>query len=230
MKTFLTVCGITFTLLTTIPTFAGQAEIDQIEQAAGVLDVKTLHQLSQQTHDYDQALAYYRLALSLNLKGQSSEASDALDKAMSVLETLDQTKPDDVEIKTLLSQVYGYKIAIAPMKGIYYGPKAGDKLAEAEALAPNNPRVHLIKGIAKYNTPAMFGGSIKAASDAFDQALVAFEQDQYSNYHWGHAETYTWRGLIKLQNGEVDAAKKDWQLALNLKPDYGWAKMLIDQN
>ena len=230
MKTFLKVSCVTVTLLTTLPTFAGQVEIDQIEQAAGVLDVKTLAQLSENTQDYDQALAYYRLALSLNLKGQTSEASDALDKAMSLLETLDQSSPNDVEIKTLLSQVYGYKIALAPLKGIYYGPKAGDKLSEAEALAPNNPRVQLVKGIAKYNTPAMFGGSIKAASDAFEQALVAFEQDQYSNYHWGHAETYTWRGLIKLQNGEVDAAKKDWQLALNLNPDYGWAKMLIAQN
>ncbi|MDC2889809.1 tetratricopeptide repeat protein [Psychrosphaera algicola] len=41
------------------------------------------------------------------------------------------------------------------------------------------------------------------------------------------AETYTWRGLISMQQGDVEKAKNDWEQALTINPDYGWAKMLL---
>lgn len=209
---------------------AGQAEIDQIEQAAGTLNTIKLQSIATTMIGYDQALAYYRLALSANLTGKTKQAVKAIDQAIELLEQLDESSINDVEIKALLAQVYGYKIAIEPMKGIYYGQKSNAILSEAETLAPNNPRVQLVIGISKLNTPAMFGGSREAAYQAFDKAITAYATDEYSNYNWGYAETYTWRGLVHMQKGNTDQAKQDWQLALNINPDYGWAKMLLAQN
>lgn len=209
---------------------AGQQEINQIEQAASTLDTPRLQALAKTVSGYDLALAEYRLALSFNLKGNGDEAKNWINQAMATLESLEQTHPENAEVKALLAQVYGYKIALEPMKGIYYGPKSNATLAEAESLAPNNPRVHLIKGIGKLNTPPLFGGSVEEAEKAFAQALTAFEQDQYSNYHWGQAETYTWKGLVKMRGGDIEQAKQNWQMALQIDPNYGWAKSLMAQH
>lgn len=225
-----TLITLAITLQISFSAVAGQAEIDQIEQAAGVLNIAKLQSISTQVNGYEQALAYYRIGLSANLTGQTEQAINAIDQAIELLEQLDESSIDDVEIKALLAQVYGYKIALEPIKGMYYGPKSNTTIAAAETLAPNNPRVQLVKGISKLNTPAMFGGSDKAAFQAFDKAIHAYATDQNSNYHWGYAEAYTWRGLVQLQKGDSDKAKQDWQLALNINPNYGWAKMLLAQN
>ena len=209
---------------------AGQTEIDQIEAAAAQLDVATLTQLQTELQGYDLALAKYRLSLSANLKDDSNTAKKAINEAMELLETLDEQTPEQVEIKALLAQVYGYKIALEPMKGIYYGPKSQSMLAKAEAIDANNPRVLLVKGIGAINTPAMFGGSEKVAFESFSDAINQFSKDTYSNYHWGHAEAHTWRGMMHMQRGDLELAKKDWQKALDIDPNYGWAYSLLAQH
>jgi tetratricopeptide (TPR) repeat protein len=226
-KTLLT---LTISLQLSFTAVAGQADIDQIEQAAATLNVTELQTITTQVTAYDKALAYYRISLSANLMGKTELANQSIDQSIELLEQLDSSTPNDVEIKALLAQVYGYKIALEPIKGMYFGPKSNAKLAEAETLAANNTRVLLVKGIGKLNTPPMFGGSSEGAYQAFDKAILAYANDQDSGYHWGYAETYTWRGLVHMQNGEADKAKQDWQLALNINPDYGWAKMLLAQN
>ncbi|WP_159822089.1 tetratricopeptide repeat protein [Colwellia sp. 20A7] len=226
-----TLITLAVTLQMSFSAVAAQAGIDQIEKAASVLDIPTLQSIATNVSDYDQALAYYRLGLSAHLKGQNALAITAIDQAIKLLEQLNESFINNVEVKALLAQVYGYKIALEPMKGVNYGPKSNAIISEAEALAPNNPRVQLVIGISKLNTPEMFGGSREAAYQAFDKAITAYNNaDKNANYNWGHAETYTWRGLIHMKKGEVELAKQDWQLALNITPDYGWAKMLLAQN
>ena len=234
MKNALSTTAFAFTLVSglamTHTAHAGQYEIDQIEAAASQLDLTELQQLSQQMQGYDLALNQYRIALSANLTGQKDLASKAIDEAMTLLEKLDAESPESPEIKALLAQVYGYKIAISPLKGVYYGPKAGEALQQAKALAPNNPRVHLVAGISAFNTPAMFGGSIEVALSSFSKAIEAYKMDGQSDYHWGHAETFTWRGLVHQQQGDMQEARADWQKALEIEPGYGWANMLIAKN
>ncbi len=209
---------------------AGQAEIDQIEQATASLNISGLQNIQMEMAGYDKALAYYRTGLSANLMGQEQLALTSINQAIELLEQLDTATPNDVEIKALLAQVYGYKIALKPMQGMSLGKKSNQTLAAAEALAPNNPRVLLVKGISKLNTPAMFGGSTEAAYQAFADAIANYPSDVNSGYHWGHAETYTWRGLVNMQQGQTELAKQDWQAALEIDPNYGWAHMLLSKN
>ena len=208
-------------------THAGQNEINQIETAVASLDVKKLKSISKDMSGYDLALAKYRTSLSANLTKQEELAGDALDESMEILEELNDLQPDNVEVKALLAQVYGYKIALSPIKGMYYGPKAQSMLAEAEKLDPNNPRVLLVKGISAANTPPMFGGDKDEAMKAFEQAIEQYEEDQYSDYHWGYAETYTWRGVLMYKQGDKAQAQADWQKAIEVEPGYGWAQSLI---
>lgn len=207
--------------------FSGQSEIDQIEVATSSLNIEELKKLSSQYSGYDAALANYRLSMSANLREQSDLAEEALDASIEILEQLDQEQPQSAEVKALLAQTYGFKIALNPIKGIIYGSKSQSTLDAAEKLAPANPRVLLIKGIGAVNTPPMFGGSTELALAAFNQAIDAYKEDTYSNFYWGHSEAYTWRGLLHSQQGEQEKAIADWQQALNINPNYGWAHSLL---
>lgn len=230
MKTLTTSVALIATLFLPLTSMAGQTEIDQIEQAASSLNIKQLSQYSETFNGYDKALGLYRLGLSHNLMGQQAKAKPAIDQSISILESLEQTDPDNVEVKALLAQVYGYKVSLEPLKGAYYGIKSGKTIEQAESLAPNNPRVMLVKGIGKLNTPEMFGGSIEVAKASFEKAIAGFEDDQYSDYHWGEAEAYTWLGMVEMQQGDAAKAKANWKQALVINPNYGWAKMLLAQN
>ncbi len=208
---------------------ANQVDIDNIEQAAMQLNSIELVSLTKQTSGYDQALAYYRLAISQNLQSQSKEASQNLDLAIEQLENITKQDENDDEAWALLAQVYGLKIAYQPMKAAYYGPKSGKALAAALAINHENPRVYLVQGISLYNTPAMFGGSKSAALSAFNQSIALYHQDS-SDTAWGQAEVHVWRGLTNLALNQTDQALTDWYSALAIEPNYGWAKMLISQN
>ena len=128
-KTLLT---LTISLQLSFTAIAGQADIDQIEQAAATLNVTELQTITTQVTGYDKALAYYRTGLSANLMGKTEQANQSIDQSIELLEQLDSSTPDDVEIKALLAQVYGYKISLEPIKGMYFGPKSNAKLAEAD--------------------------------------------------------------------------------------------------
>ena len=209
--------------------FSGQVEINQIEEAASVLNVAELKVMSESFAGYDKGLGLYRLGLSHSLMGDNESAKVAIDASIVVLEELAEEESNNVEVKALLAQVYGFKISLEPLKGAYYGMKSSSLLNEAESLAASNPRVQLVKGIAKYNTPPMFGGGQDDAKQAFEKAIVAFEDDEYSNFHWGEAEAYTWLGLIKHQQGDKASAQADWEKALTINPNYGWPKMLLEK-
>ncbi len=229
-KIKITLTAILFTGLMSSTAIAGQDNIDRVELAASALNLKDLKQLSTELDGYDAALANYRLAVTANLTKQSDDAEVAIDKAMEILEQLQLEQPGSAEVNALLAQVYGYKIALSPIKGVIYGAKSHNTLEKAKEVAPNNPRVLLVTGIGAVNTPPMFGGSTEVAMEAFNKAVVAYENDLYSDHYWGHAEAYTWRGMLHSQQGKNDKAIADWQKALDIQPGYGWAKSLLTQH
>ncbi|WP_286234905.1 tetratricopeptide repeat protein [Thalassotalea sediminis] len=222
--------SILFTLLFSSSVLADQASVDAIEQAAMTMNLSTLKQLVTQTTDYDKALAYYRLAIIQSTNAKTEAANTSLDNAIDQLVTLTEQNPEDAESWALLAQVYGYKISFSPLKAAYYGPKSGVALSNAYELAPNNPRVHLIKAISEYNTPAMFGGSKKAAIKSLDKAIELFQFDNAVDTKWGHAEAYVWRGLSQLDISETANAIADWRQATEISPNYSWPQFLIEQN
>jgi len=221
---------IAITLFICSYSYADQASIDSIEQAFMQLNSQQLIQLSNQSEGYDKALAYYRLAVSQNLQAKPQKANASLEQAITLLEEITSQSENNDEAWALLAQVYGLKIAYEPMKGAYYGPKSGQALSKALAINNENPRTHLVLGISKYNTPTMFGGSKEAALKALNKAISLYSDSQASDIRWGKAEAYVWRGLTQLELGQKEQALNDWQTALSIEPNYGWAQMLSQQN
>ena len=229
-------CALSIALISALSTaslstqaLAGQDDINAIERAANQLDTNAISQQLENLQGYDLAFAHYRLAVIAHVANSESDTLAALDSAISVLNKLRIQEPSNPEVLALLAQVYGYKAGLQPFKAMYYGMKSNDALTKAQQLAPKNPRVLLVSGIIKANTPALFGGSNEKAEQAFSQAIEAFSHGSTSDYHWGYADAYTWRGVIHSKNGDTDLAKVDWQAALSVQPDFGWASSLLQK-
>jgi len=189
MKTLLLLSSLT---LACTPAFAASnssSNIAEADKAANTLNIDKLQQLSTVTQDYEAAYANYRLAISANVMGQKTMAENALASAQASLETLTNSQAD-AESLALLSSVYGMQIALDNSKGAALGIKSANAIAQAEQLAPLNPRVTLVKAIAAYNTPAMFGGSMQVAKTLASSAIERFRPKltlgaDWPNKNWG---------------------------------------------
>ncbi|MCU8013743.1 tetratricopeptide repeat protein [Shewanella sp. SM74] len=228
MKTLLLASSFMLISTHTFAATPSNTNITNVDAASNAMNLTQLQQLSGSTQDYDKAYANYRLAISANVMGQKTLASSALSAAQTTLEAL-ETSQANVESLALLSSVYGMQIALDNSKGATLGMKSAKAIASAEQLEPQNPRVALVKAIAAYNTPAIFGGSMQNAKTLATTAIERFAQP-CDNICWGEAEAYTWRGLAKQELGDSQGAIEDWQQAIKVQADYGWAKFLLQQN
>lgn len=227
-KLHILLTAILITVGYTASSHADQTNILAIEQALTSSDLETLSKLSHELTGYEAAFANYRLAMCANNKQQSDLAKSSINTSIEQLEALDKSQTSNAEVKALLAMAYGYKISLQPHKAMYLGPKSLEKIESAEALENTNPRVLLAKGLNKAHTPAIFGGDRDEAIQILSQSIEAFSKDD-SDYQWGHAEAYTWRGIMHQQKEQAELAKADWEMALNVAPNYGWAKVLLDQ-
>ncbi|MBS0042607.1 hypothetical protein KFE26_09875 [Shewanella sp. M16] len=228
MKTLLLASSFVLISTNSFAATPSNTNITNVDAASNAMNLTQLQQLSGSTQDYDKAYANYRLAISANVMGQKTLASSALSAAQTTLEAL-ETSPANAESLALLSSVYGMQIALDNSKGATLGMKSAKAIASAEQLEPQNPRVALLKAIAAYNTPAIFGGSMQNAKTLATTAIERFAQP-CDNICWGEAEAYTWRGLAKQELGDSQGAIEDWQQAIKVQADYGWAKFLLQQN
>ncbi len=209
---------------------ADQAIIDNINKASDHFNLSELTQIEKSSTGYDQAYANYRLGLANMTQQKMPEAGAYFVQASTALETQLQAFPEDVESMALLASIYGLRISTEAANATVLGPKSYELLVKANEISPNNPRLQLIQGIIKYNTPAMYGGNKTIAFNYFENAIKHYPADLNSGFYWGHEEAYVWRGLAKVEQGNTQAAVSDFKQALAINPSYTWAKILIDQN
>lgn len=137
---------------------------------------------------------------------------------------------DFADAHSLLSSLYGNKIATAPLLGMSLGPKSGVEMQKAIALQPANPRNYLIAGWSAYFTPKMWGGGKDKAKKNYERAVLLF--DSFKVEHpvypdWGHEEVYAWLGLLSTELKEFEQAEVNYQKALAINPDYSWVKFVL---
>ncbi|MCT7941262.1 hypothetical protein [Shewanella holmiensis] len=221
MKTLLLVSSLIFVSYSTM------ASIEQIDTAANTLNIAELKQYSVNAVDYEKAYANYRLAITANIVGQIGLAAQSLNSAQLTLETILNSHAN-ADTQALLAAVYGMQIAVDNSKGTEYGMKAATLLQQANQLEPQNPRVSLVRAINAFYTPSIMGGGLDKTTLLATQAIEQFDLP-CDTFCWGHAEAYTWRGLAKQEQGDLAGAMQDWQTALTVDKQYGWANFLLNQ-
>jgi tetratricopeptide (TPR) repeat protein len=187
-------------------------------------------ELSDSDNGYVTAYLQFRQAIAAQVDGETAIATKALKRCVSQIEEEISAYGESAESLALLSNCYGILISITPIKGVVLGPKADRAMAKAMNLDPGNPRALMIQGIAKLNTPGLFGGSTEEANTLLSEAIKEFSTDvAVAPYNWGHAEVYVWHAQAQHALGNLNGAIEDLEQALVVEPDYKWAQVLRQQ-
>ncbi len=158
-------------------------------------------------------------------KGDQARATKAIfEQADRALEraTHGLTWPETLALR---SAVTGQLIAFGNrFSGMRLGPRASGQLDEALALGPTNPRVWMLRGVADFYRPRLFGGGLDKAEANLRRALELFATDAPvpPAPWWGHAETYGWLGQVLAKEGKRDEARAAYERALSLQPGNAW--------
>lgn len=112
-------------------------------------------------------------------KDKTPELDAMLDKAEALLDEATKLTKKQDEILTMKAFLNSARIGVEPMKrGMQYGPKTIQLLAEAEKLNPSNPRVYYMRGQQFFYTPKEFGGGKEKAKAQFEQASMYFQRER----------------------------------------------------
>lgn len=174
-------------------------------------------------------LTDYNLAIMYFGAEDENKAGKAIDRAIEHLKKSNEQNTF-AETHALLSACYGMKVGLAPLKGIIYGPRSGSEMSKAKELDPNNPRVHLIDGIGKMNTPAMFGGGSKKALKSLgiaDSLYSIYKPAHPTLPNWGKADPHIWLAQIAMKDKDLTVARKHLEAALKIQPNSNWVNRLL---
>ena len=100
----------------------------------------------------------------------------------------------------MLSAPYAQKITVRPLRAIGLGRKFSHAMSKAQELAPNNPRVVLLKTITDYNLPRIVGGNRRRAVEGLHRAAAS-----------------SWKKWWKIPSchlGDTNTPVHDWELRL----------------
>jgi len=206
-----------------------QADVDQIQQARLLFERVSQGNEHQAWAHYYAALADSRLA-DFSIESDPEEAMVQIDRAVAHLEQAVALEPDLAVAHALLSSVYGKKMAIKPMLGMFLGPKADAAINKAKKLEPENPRVVFTEAMSLYFKPEQWGGDKAKAMQGMQQALELVGQETHENVlapNWGPDEANAWLGVAYLNQGDKEKARLHFDQALALNPEYNWVKNVL---
>jgi len=151
------------------------------------------------------------------------KAHELLDAAEKTMKAAIKVRPREAECHAMLSSVYGFRIKMHPFSAVWNGPKVLSLQKDALENEPENPRVLYIIGAGYFRAPKLFR-NVDKARELIQKAQRIFEKtpenQDSSQPRWGQAECSGLLGDIYLQDGNVKAARKYYQEALRVNPDY----------
>jgi len=206
-----------------------QASAEYFEQAQKILSQCALEKGPSALIDYYHGYIEYNLGVVI-YRMEKEKASAYLDDAVDHLEKAVDKDGNFAEARALLASCYGMKISFSPFKGMWLGPKAAVEKKRASSLSSTNPRVALLGAIGTYNTPSMFGGGKDKGLEELKRAAALFDRwtaPDPSQPDWGNEQVYAWIGLAHLERNETILARKAFEKALMINPNYGWVKYVL---
>lgn len=113
---------------------------------------------------------------------EADKADELLNKAIS----LSKESSETWVIKKMIASVR--MLGDVMSRYMTYGPQATEALNKAKEMDPNNPRVYLLEGEDKFQTPEQYGGSKTEAKVLFDKSkslYESFKPESSIHPNWG---------------------------------------------
>lgn len=179
---------------------------------------------------YYAGYAAYREAGLLLGTERAADAGRFLDAAAATVERV-TTGPAAADAQAMLAALQGQRLTASgsSFTAIRLGPSVLRANGRAEALAPQNPRVWLIKGITAFNAPSAFGGGAQKAEAHLRRALALFPSDHPAPPAptWGHADAWLWLGRALQAQGRKPEARAAYAKARELEPWNTWLTQVL---
>lgn len=124
------------------------------------------------------------------------------DKAEYFTHMADSLSPKNADVSCLKAMIALSRIKVDFMsRGPKYSSQAMEDLMTARAFDDKNPRVYLLIGQNKYNTPEQFGGDKKLACQLFDKAVSLYQIPPANaiDPHWGKSDALKMAQLCQEQ-------------------------------
>jgi len=173
---------------------------------------------------YDLAYVLHRRASALIVDGKAKDAKAMLTEAVALSARARELGAGSHALAlegTVTGQLAGASGALAAMR---LGPRAGRLLDEAVAGAPNDPRVALLNGISRLNTPRAFGGGPLKGEPEIRRAIRLFATDTSRTPQpvWGAVDAHIWLAIALDELDRPAEARAELQRALVLAPGHRW--------
>lgn len=175
---------------------------------------------------YAHAYVQFRV-LQLAITGKREDDAEKAGAACtSTLDAAVKRDPQFAEAFALQSACYGYLANLGGMGAIRNGSRSGKSMEAALALDAKSPRILLVDGFGVYFRPKFVGGDkgkgcarFREAAAGFDAAGAAGIAGQ-GGIDWGAAEAHYWAGRCARDAGDTAGARKSFERALALAPDF----------
>jgi tetratricopeptide (TPR) repeat protein len=172
------------------------------------------------------ALCDYRLTNYYFASTEMGKAEAFIKEGQKYLEKAMEMAPELGELDALYASMLGFEIALDNEKAMSLGFQIFQYFSEALEKGPNNPRIHLLKGLSNLFTPEEYGGGPDAAIETLNKSAELFEKEDIKDSmkpSWGKDEAYTFLGMAHNQKGDRDKAVELFKKALETNPEYGLA-------
>ena len=108
-----------------------------------------------------------------NIASQTDPEADKADELLNKAIALSKEISETWVVKKLIATL---RMVGDPMsRYMTYGPQANEALQKAKEMDANNPRVYLLEGEDKFQTPEQYGGSKEEAKVLFEKSKSLFE-------------------------------------------------------
>jgi tetratricopeptide (TPR) repeat protein len=175
---------------------------------------------------YQLGFAHYRLGLLLAQK-KDDAAAEAFSGCIEELDEAVEANEQFADAYALQSACYGSLAELQAWKAMVYGSQRDSRIDKARELAPRNPRVMLLDGVADGERSKAFGGDKARAQAKFKQAVELFEragEPTEGGPGWGAAEAYLYVGRGLMQSGDTLGARNALEQALIIAPEFAAAR------
>lgn len=175
---------------------------------------------------YELGLAHYRLGLVL-LQKSDAGADSAMGNCVEELDRSIKADERFADAYALQAACYGVLAGIRPWKAMVHGPQSSSRIEKALKLAPGNPRVVLLDGVADHEKPKAFGGDPARAKAKFRRSVQLFENSgvtESGGPRWGAADAYLYVGRGLREAGDTLGARNALERALIIAPEFAAAR------
>jgi tetratricopeptide (TPR) repeat protein len=185
---------------------------------------------------YAHAYVQFR-ALQLAIAGKrDKDAKSAGDACTGTLDAAVAKDPKFGDGYALQSACYGYLANLGGFAAISNGRKSGKSMEAALASGVRSARIALVDAFGLYFRPKIAGGDKAQGCVKFREAAAAFDAAAKAPpappavIDWGAAESHYWAGRCAADAGDGALAKREFERAVALAPDFVAARKRIAPN